>query len=300
MTFELLLEWASERGGGRIDLYRQTHDWLINRDRQRRLPPAVTLQTLSRLSHIEVDWRRGTWAAAPPVLTILPDAGGIALLTGARTRTLVQELDRETSPEVTMNVVWHRRAQYEAPDAIYLSINDESDIEQLAERLRIAYEYSVADRLSRALPHMESILEIARSTPPPGGFEVMTLAIENLKWHGVQSLSGAGLYEFILPGRSEYRFYDGDTFYATDRPTGIYAELRRQDRHVLVYKPEPRNGSLIVPLDAPLPVLQARAAAMCSGLDAAPIFSDRIRRFVNVPLVVARRIAASLGQELHV
>lgn len=212
----------------------------------------------------------------------------------------MRELERETSPEVTMNVVWQRRPQYEAPDAIFLSIDAETDVEQLAHRLQIHYEYSVADRLSRVLPRIEATLAHTRSTPPPGGFEVRRLSIDNLRWRTVQAFSTAGLYEFLLPGHSEFRFFDGASFYAVDRPTGIYAELRRQRRNVLLYKPDTRNGALIVPLGAPLPVLQARAAAMCSGLDAAPIYTERIRRFVNVPLDIARRIASSLAQELQI
>lgn len=262
------------------------------------MPPAVTAATLSRLSHIEVDWRRSTWAATPPVLTVLPDAGGHALLTGARTRALLRHLEEEVSAEGITNLFQDRREQLDAPDAIFIAMDDESDVEQLASGLAISYEYSVADRLSRLLPSLNSVLAVSRTVPPATGFEVKRFDPVALRWTVTSSFTAEGLYEFLLPGYSEYRFKATSGYFAVDRATGIYADLRRAGRNILKFKKETRNGTLIVPLDAPLPVLQARSAVMCSGLDAYPIFSERIRRFVNVPHRIAARIAESLGQEL--
>lgn len=300
VSFETLLEWTSERGAGSLDIFRQTHDWLINMGRQKRIPAEVTMATLSRLSHIEVDWRSSTWAAAPPVLTVIPDAGGHALLAGARTRTLLQHLGSELSAEGVTDLFYDRRSQGDAPDAIFIAMNDESDVEQLASNLGVSYEYSVADRLSRVLPSLNSVLSASRSTPPATGFEVKRFDARALRWRASTSFSAPGLYTFLLPGYSEYRFRTSNLTFAVDRATGIYSELRRDNQNVLRYAKEPRNGTLIVPLDAPLPILQARTAVMCSGLDAYPIFGDRIRRFVNVPSRIAVRIAQSLGQNLSI
>jgi hypothetical protein len=65
------------------------------------------------------------------------------------------------------------------------------------------------------------------------------------------------------------------------------------------------NGSLFRPLWAPFPLLQERAAAMCSGLapllvnPEAPFVNQRIR-YENVPLRIAERIASSLATELEI
>jgi len=300
VSFEVLLEWTSERGSGSLDVFRQTHDWLINTGRKRRVPAAVTTATLSRLSHMEVDWRSSTWAATPPVLTVLPDACGRALLTGARTRTLLRSFETAISAEGITDLVYDRRRQVDAPDAIFVAMDDESDVEELAANLGISYEYSVADRLSRILPSLNSVLTASRSTPPAAGFEVKRFEPATLHWSTCSSFSAPGLYEFLLPGYSEYRFRASIGDFSVDRATGIYAELRRVGRNVLTYEEEGRNGMLIVPLDAPLPVLQARAAVMCSGLDAGTIFGERIRKFVNLPSRVASRIAESVGQELSI
>jgi hypothetical protein len=80
--------------------------------------------------------------------------------------------------------------------------------------------------------------------------------------------------------------------------TGIYAELSRIGRRVLRYEPEATNGTLVVPAAAPLPILHARAAVLCSGLLPAFDRAERTRRFVNVPRETVRRIAHALDQEL--
>ncbi len=87
-------------------------------------------------------------------------------------------------------------------------------------------------------------------------------------------------------------------YYALDRATAIYAELRRCGRGVLQYQRNNVNGTLIVPFHAQLPALQARTAAMCCGL--MPALADRYWHYANVPCNTAKRIAESLGQELDI
>ena len=297
MTHELMLAWLSERGDGSMSQFRQSHSWLYGGSGVRRFSPEITAHSLSILGHIEVNWRAGRWCAAPPVLTILPNAGAYALLTGGRTRTLMRHLEKETSEETTMYV--HLHSQTDAPDAIFLAIDDEKDVEQLAFRLGIAYEFSVSERLSRFLPQLETVFAVAKTTPPALGFGIERFNAQSLKWHSCQASSEAGFYRIDFPGHYEYRFRNGQgTYYAPDRATGIYMELARCGRSLLSYQREPRNGTLIVPIRAPIPIIQARCAVLCSGLSPTPSEHEGVRRFVNVPERIAQRIASSLQQHL--
>jgi hypothetical protein len=301
VSYELLLEWASERGRGSWAMFREAHDWLFNAGRLEgeRTPPARTANSLATLGHIEIDWINGLWAAAQPALTILPSAGGHGLLTGGRTRALLSALEQETAPEITMDIYLARHTQADAPDAIFLACRSERDIEELAARLGIAYAFSLSERLSSLLPPLGSYLAISRSTPAPRGFGVERFSAAALQWIAATSDGQPGLYRYQRYGHYDFRFLTADHHYhALEMNTGIYAELSRAGRRVIRYEPEATNGTLLVPAAAPLPILHARAAVLCSGL--LPTFdrAERTRRFLNVPRETARRIAHALDQEL--
>jgi hypothetical protein len=300
LTYDLLLEWTSERGGGTLSAFRQAHDWLMNRDGGTSRPVIAnrTAAVMAVLGHLEVDWVGGEWCAAPPVLTIIPYAGGRALLTGARTRTLLDRLAAETADDVTMNVIYAPYPQSEAPAAIYLVAESETDIEGLARRLRIRYEYSVSERLSELLPSLTSYLSLSGGSPAARGFEVEKFSDRSLGWTAVESDQSPGLYRYNLYGRPEFRFVtSAGRSFTTDKAIGVFAELARTRRRVIAFSNESPNGTLIVPVGVPLPVLHARAAAMCTGLAPQFDWNTLTVRYRNVPLRIAERIATSLGQD---
>lgn len=118
-----------------------------------------------------------------------------------------------------------------------------------------------------------------------------------LRWAPVESDREPGLYEYDVVGRPAFRLLDRDgAVYAPDMVTGIYAALSRWGTNVLRYAPDSVNGTLRAPLRAPLPTLQARAAALCSGL--APLPQDDELAYWNVPRPIAERIARSVDQSL--
>ena len=143
---DLLLEWASERGRGNWQRFRDAHDWAH--------PPAArpawrgagfTVRQMSALGHIEIDWQAGFWAAAPPVLTLLPSAGGHALLTGGRTRALIDRLDAELRKRGDLYGL-DPYAQEVAPSAILIASGDEEAIQSLADALGVSYVHSASAR----------------------------------------------------------------------------------------------------------------------------------------------------------
>lgn len=299
MNYDLLLEWVSEQGSGSLLSFRQAHDWLLTSEEgnDHAITANRTAATMAVLAHMEIDWVRSRWSAAPPVLTILPFAGGRSLLTGARTRALVYALDEETAETATMSVMWAPYSQRRGPSAIYLVSESETDIEQLAARLGIRYEFSVADRLSRLLPSLTTNAKTSPGGPLARGFQVDKLQIDTFEWITVESVETPGLYRYNLYGRPDFRYLDlGGRSIAADLATGTYLELSRTGRKVLAFREDAVNGTLIVPMGAPLPTLHARAAALCSGL--APTFDPDTRsmQYQNVPPSIAERIASSLNQ----
>ena len=288
----------SERGGGSWQQLRRAHEWLLPPTyRPDWETPGFTARILSMLGHVEVDWRASIWAAAPPVLTLVPSGGAHALLTGGRTRTLLEELTEALKePEYCPT---EPIEQEHAPSGWLIPFEDTAQVESLAGRLEIRYEYSVAERLSLLLPELDYSLDIAASTPPARGFGFTRLSPRTLYWDEATSDAEPGLYRYEAPGRPVFRLHYGHgVFYDVDLAVGTWAAVARWGENRLRYRPQSVNGELWVPVRAPLPGLHARAAALCSGI--APEKRKDVLVYLNVPETIARRIARSLDQTLQI
>src|SRR5262249_39933627 len=144
----------------------------------------------------------------------------------------------------------------------------------------------------------DAMLAERRSTPGVPDLGVERLDVPTDRWRPVESDKEPGLYRYEYRGR-ELRWVDeGGEPHRVDFSLGAYCELRRlRTSDVLKWEELAVTGTLSVPLAAPLPVLQARAATMCSGL--APRRRAHMLRYENVPHRIAGAIADSLDQQLR-
>jgi hypothetical protein len=291
----MLLQWVSERGSGSWNEFRDAFHWA--------LPDAQAggaqscMRTLTMLAQVEIDWDAGMWAAAPTVVTLLPSAGGHGLLAGARTGRLRALL--EDGLDEASHVFAFFRPQEAAPDVCFIACDSEEDLSELATQLGVPFEHSVADRLATLLPPIEAMLAERASTPGVPDLGVDQFDVMDDRWRPVESDSDPGLYRYEHRGR-ELRWIDEKRRpYRVDFALGAYCELRRlENSDTLHWMQLPVNGTLSVPLKAPLPVPQARAATMCSGL--APHRHASVLRYENVPRRIAEAIATALEQQLQV
>jgi hypothetical protein len=125
---------------------------------------------------------------------LLPDAGGHALLTGARTGSLRDHLLNGLFE--LPNVFVDFSAQAGAPDSCYVAGDNESDLEDLADRLGIGFEFGLAERLAGALPDLDAMLcgrESTRGIPDLG---VSRLALDSFRWRPVEADAEDGLYQY--------------------------------------------------------------------------------------------------------
>jgi hypothetical protein len=296
--YEVLLRWVSECGTGTWLGFRDAHDWLFNIGQQegQQVRATTTIHALSMLGHIEINWDSGRWVVAPSALTILPNAGAHAVVTGARTHRMLGEFE-QAAADSDYFAESHR--QDWGPDALFVAASDEGAIEALAAKLGVNYEVCVSERLAEMLPSLESYLALSKSTPAARGYGVERFNVRFLNWERVQKDGEAGLYRYDVWGRPEYRFVSDDgMFYSVDWSLGVHAEVARSRRREIHYKPDSVNGTLRVPFAAQLPALQARTAALCTGL--MPRLQDRKWQYANVPRATAEAIASSLGQALVV
>jgi hypothetical protein len=294
VSYDQLLEWMSERGGGDWKLLRDAHDWAVP-EGERWLVHTAARQ-LSALGHIEVDWESFMWSAVPPAITLLPSAGGYGLLVGGRTQRLREMLIDELDDPDTYCML---ADQPRAPSAIYIDADNEQDLVELAEQLEIPFTHSVVEQLAYALPSLDAMIADASAVPVHSKYGLERYDLDGDRWILCDADREPGFYRYERPGPRLLRFIDGaGEAWKVDFALGCYVEAKRVERRDLIaWQPDGPTGTLHVPLRAPLPTLHARAATLCSGLSASRVGSVLVYR--NVPEWLASKIAATLEQELR-
>lgn len=306
MIGDLLLAWISETGGGTITDFRTRAAWLA-RTENLDLHESATgrwLRDAASLGHCEVDWKHGTWSAAPPVIVRLPLADGLAILTGARRPRLIRAID-----ESGIYAEYARRPGTDrdipAPSTILIPYEQAHDLEVAAFSIGVAYAGCAADSIARML---RSTAPATLTSPPAYDSPFEQLAdFSPQNWTASSTRDPAlpdGLYREQIRGRWQYTVRRNGTWYAADLSAGVFAELIRRGETVIRWRPDTddrtRTGTLIVDWGAPLPPLHARALVLCSGF--VPRFGSAAETalYDNVPREIAVRVASSLGQTMQI
>lgn len=311
---DLLLEWASEKGDGDWQQFRSAWDWLQSKSEPHRPSDAankawITGASLAALGHLEMTWDgAGSWAVAPSVITMLPDSGGRALLTGARSRLLYQPGNAEQGQRGAvadaaeeLDIWIDDIPRRDGPTSVLIACSRPEDAERLASHCGIAYTYSVSEQLSAMLPPLAAYTGLWQPGRLPQGFPVERFDLESLRW--LEQLTD----EPDSPGLYRAKTYSAHVHVLVtatglqlraSRDHAVFEVLRWDEHTVLAY--DERRREMWVPVACRLPLQHERAAVLCSGQ------LPRFRRadgadgivYVNVQPPVARRIADSLNQEL--
>lgn len=307
-----LLEWCSERESGSIRAFREAHDWLSRGvGAPERNRAALALRRLEELAHVEVDYRSDKWAIAPPAVAAIEDSGGLAILTGARPRRLMQRLwslEEDPDPrirELSSFVFPESLASADptaSPSIVLMSNRADEILEELCTALAIRFEHRVSWRMSLVLPSIDAYLGVGAVAARPPGFEPRRMEYrDRVEFTPVNSDTTLGAYEYVRYGPPRYIFNDGEALYQADRRIVIYAELRRTSHNVLTY--ERRSQRMFVPGTCPLPLLYARSAVLRTGH--LPKFVRRLPHIAherpvnvydNIPEPLFLRICDLLGQ----
>jgi hypothetical protein len=296
--YDMLLRFVSEAGSGSWADFKQACDWIFADPEADGAVIAAT--NLASLGHIEISWTEERWAAASPLITMLPGSGGRALVTGARTasfgKTLKEAVKRR---ELYLNT----RNQAHAPTTWLVACSNADEVADLAMHLGAAYTYSAATQLGELLPSLRDLLRLSPQGELTEGFEVDKFDPRSLSWGSTPEAATPGLYRCRTFRRREHALLDERrTWRRVPRELGIYAVLKSASRSVLHHT---REGELRVPGRCGLPAIHARAATLCSGrAPGTRIVRENGRRFIyltfaNVPIELAQKIATSLEQRLE-
>ncbi|MFD6322441.1 hypothetical protein ACFWOL_06045 [Streptomyces sp. NPDC058442] len=304
----ILLRWLSESRSGRASALRdgvrsQAQAWGLE---PKEYADWNWMRTAAALGLIDVDLRADRWSVAPPVLTRLPHADGLAVLTGARTARISARVEEAAQEWMELIAVPHQPEAGEVPlpDTLLVQYEDPRTLRETAELLGVRHVPCAALQLMKLLPQAAPGPESA----PPGGSTANTLEKYQPRLHRfvpVASDDEDGLYRWRGADYARLtRVRSNGVFHAVDHETGRYMELARHRTGVMRWRPESGEGRagtgrLFVDRYAPLPALHERAAVLCSGFPPTVGRHTQTRAYDNVPKTLAAAIAASLHQNLE-
>jgi hypothetical protein len=300
----LLLRWVSELGAGRLrDLragVRRTARGLGQGAESR------WVRDLAALGHLDVDWRRDRWSAAPSVLSRLPHSDGLAMIAGRRTAAFERTLTESGAGARVLRVANPGASgDVPAPDTLLLRYEDPSRLPDYARRLGCVF---VPCALPSAAAALSTIEEGPPAAPPPAdnAFTVERFDLATRRYQPTDLRGSDGLYRWR--GADWNRLTQvrrGGSWLQVEHEVGVYLELARHATTVLRWDAEPgvgrsQVGFLAVERGAPLPPLHARIATLCGGLRPRVDPATHAIVYDNVPRPIAERIALSLRQCLTV
>lgn len=304
----ILLRWLSESRSGKASALRngvriQAQAWGLE---LKEYADWDWMRKAAALGFIDVDLRADRWSVAPPVLTRLPHADGLALLTGARTAQISARLEAAAQEWMELITVPHTLEAGEAPlpDTLLFQYEDPLTLQEAAEFLGARYVPCAALQLTELLPQAAPGPESA----PPGGRTANTLEKYELRLQRFLPMERDdedGLYRWRGADYARLtRVRRNGVFHAVERETGVYLELARHHASAMRWRPESGKGRadigrLFVGRYAPLPALHERAAVLCSGFPPSIGKQTQTRAYDNVPRALAEAIAGSLQQNLE-
>jgi hypothetical protein len=316
MNYDALLQWVSERANGSLTAFRQAYDWLASA-----APDADhwtwVLESLQSLGHIEVDWETRRWEVAPSTIATLAGGGGYALLCGARPGWFLHQLDSlDTDPNLAYladSIVLERPVpQQRGPSLRLLTLDEDREAAKVCAALGVEYSPLAADQLLRLLPSLTDLLQPGRRTEPalPGGVLPTRMGAGEPGHRLFEEMPEsatvtAGAYRMALFDTRRYFYvHRPDFVFEAGHGEVIYAELRRRERHVLLW--DESDCSLLAPARFRLPELYERAAVLRTGLlpsietSISPSPPAKFLRYRNIDQTFADMFGRKLGQRITV
>ena len=283
---ELLLQAISTRGRMSIDKFNATFDALcqpagisskeVDLNNVRR----QTIRYLDSLGHCEFDFdsdRRQVFAC-PPVLVALPPYGlPKAVLTGARTPSMVRKMKdfvKGNHNSVSHSSTLQGSEHPLLPSAIYIEAVDYDYLMKVAQAAHIGY-YLTAPAAWSLVNFSAGIENVKHNLSYEDRVDFdwlkRTFSTNTLTFsekHNTENVQGLVEYTNPMSQQKRHWIWDGDRAAEVDRDWGRYMILADEGVDVLLY--DERRHQLAVPAYVPLPRFLARAATLCTGLAPAP------------------------------
>ena len=324
MPSELLLQTISTRSRMGLDYFNDAFKTLIqlqeisSGEEDLNNLRRKTIRFLDSLGHCEFDFERRQVFACPPILVTIPSYGlPKAVLTGARSATIVQKIKnfvKSNRDSLSYSVETHRSEYPLLPSVIYIEAVNLDHIKEVAQNAQIGHHlnYPAAWSLVNFSAGLEDIKNgLLYENISDLNWEKHTFSTELLKFSWSHNTERPqGLVEYISPVDQQrlHRIWDGhQAAEVDDRDWGRYVILAAEEVDVMLY--DDRRYLLSVPATVPLPRFLARAATLCSGMapESGKIGEDAIRGlpaghpvdiYTAVPPSIALMISEKLSQNI--
>jgi hypothetical protein len=311
---ERLLMWMSELGTGSWQRFRDACSWEFRFEPEHSRPsPSLVAAHLTQRGYAEFDFARRRWSIAPTVVTTVPGLPSAAIIVGGRTRTTLEYWRSFDDPDVYLAAQRdppasprsHRLSPLHSVRTVYVIADYVSTLERAAGPMGATFAWDAGPAIATRLAGLTDVIVESPRMPPPPDAAVARYDAELGWWEDVDAATGVGFYRFRprrMVGPTQFRLFSSIGALEVERSVGLYAMLEREKVAVLDFEAADINGFFYVRADAALPTLHARALFLCSGLPPTESLHPRLGdtlRYVNVPLEVAERVAATLNQPLN-
>jgi hypothetical protein len=257
---------------------------------------------LAECAHVEFDFDGDlSWNIAPSVLAGIEGqhgGTGVAVLCGARTQELEERIDRAAR---SCGLAISRSSALSGLPAVLSVHGDESELEKLARLTEISWQPRASGFLAALLPTISDLIRLGRAIDQlPTGHETRVYDLSSLTFQAHDARRGqtaeGSLYRVMRNGRPEHWYREGARLTKTSWAAGAYKALAVRNISVVEY--QPATQSLHVPFRAPLPILHARTAALCSVTHRFETDRDQFGRPRNVYRDVPPHIAQTIMNSL--
>jgi len=290
----------------------KTGNGLRNRNIKR-----TAIRLLDSLGHCEFDFEKRLVYACPPALVSLPSSGlPNAVLTGARTPSLINEIVefiKNKKDSMSYRNVKQETKRYLLPSTIFIDAVDQSLLESLAESANIEHKLDVPAAWSFA--NFSAAIEDVKKSLIFEGIEDLTWSSKTFsqdefcfsKHNNSHPPQGLVCYTNPYNQQPYHLIWDEGLASKVDRYWGRYIILAKNNVCVLLY--DSRHNLLAVPSGVPLPRILGKAVILCSGLAPESIeLSEASTKdlprglamdvYRAVPPSIARLISEKLSQDL--
>lgn len=292
-----VLRWASEYQAGTWRALNEAAAHALGSRSVQSLRPWQLASDMSDLGHIDIDWEKGRWSAAPPCIVVARGMGLCAYLAGWRNSRLLKRYEDAAD---SLDVYPFEVRMGQAPTTVYAKCASVQAVHELAAKLEVPAVFDPASALAELVTVTE--IDARPGAPPPADEDVDLFDEVTLQWVPAEPpYVDKGLYRYELHGRKTFRLRTDADWSIVDRAAGQLAMLAgRSD--VIRWHPADRHNRtprvMTVHAAVTLPPIAERAAVSASGLLPHRHQSKRIYR--NVSIHLARRLAEGLGLTLHV
>jgi len=280
MSSELLLQTISTRSRMGLDYFNDAFNTLIqlqeisSREEDLNYLRRKTIRFLDSLGHCEFDFNSRHVFACPPVIVTLPAYGlPVAVLTGARSATIVQKIKgfvKSNRDSISYSIELQRSEHPLLPSALYIEAVNYDYLREAAQTAQIGHHLNqpaawTLVNFSAGLGDIRNNLSYENRANL--NWKKRAFSIESLKFSWIYNTEKLqGLVEYTNPVNQQrlHWIWDGNQAAEVDRDWGRYSILASEGMDVLLY--DERRYLLAAPATVPLPHFLARTATLCSGL----------------------------------